>query len=164
MSPTAGGPWVAGPGHATRRGIDPQKPLKMCFSHGASRVVVVQDSCSFVIPYRASRVDPELWRRQVLSVHWSKLPHCAKSLEGKHLVVVWYKQPGPDVPCLFSPLWLCPPCGFVPLQICPHDFVPHQLCPPMYGIYIRQSTRSLAGQLATRDKTLLQRTLHCSLP
>ncbi len=47
-------------------------------------------------------------------------------------VVVRDRQPGPDVPVTLSP---------------PTDFVSP---PPMYGIYVRHSTKSLAGQLATR--------------
>ncbi len=72
---------------------------------------------------------------------------CAKSLQGKHLLAVQYRQPGPDVPVtcppppcppmqLYPPAWLCAPCGFV-----------H----PLFVVsFFRQSTRSLAGQLATR--------------
>ncbi len=49
--------------------------------------------------------------------------------------------------CPFAPLPLCPPCSFVPpAQLCP----PWALSSPVYGIYLRQSTRSLAGQLTTR--------------
>ncbi len=100
------------------------------------------------------------------------LHFCVKSLwQGKHLLVVQYRQPGPDVPvtspssaplspspCPFS----APPHPFAPL---PHHFVPSaQLCPPKHSfvcpwalcplcvILFQHSTRSLAGQLAARVK------------
>ncbi len=43
------------------------------------------------------------------------LPDCAKSLQGKHPVVVRYRQPGPDVPApLVPPSPFSPTCSFVP--------------------------------------------------
>ncbi len=56
---------------------------------------------------------------------------CAKSVQGKHLVVVRYRQPGQDVPTL-SPLpLLCPP------------------APAEWYLYLyRQSNKSPAGQFA----------------
>ncbi len=55
--------------------------------------------------------------------------NCAKSLQGKHMVVLRYRQPGPE-----SPSHFVPPMDFVP----PVDFVPPPsrllpppgLCPP----------------------------------
>ncbi len=63
-------------------------------------------------------------RKQIVCA-WDR---CAKSLEGKHPVVVRYRQPGPDVPVpVTSPA--PPPSPPQPLSP-PHNFVPPWLCPP----------------------------------
>ncbi len=85
-----------------------------------------------------------LFLQQFVEVNITSLSNhfhsCAKSLEGKHWVVVQYWQPGPDVPVTLYPpvglstsLWVCqpPPCvcsptGLFPLHVCP----PHRFVPP----------------------------------
>ncbi len=81
---------------------------------------------------------------------------CAKSLQGKHKVVVRYRQPGQMSP-------VCPPTALCPHGFVPPGFVPPWLC-PSYVWYHRQSTRSLADQLATRDKTYATRDFALQLP
>ncbi len=85
---------------------------------------------------------------------WTMKPTCsgddyAKSLWGKCPVVVRYRHGQPDVPVPTLPP---PPTDFVPRGLClSMDFVP-----PMYGVYTRQITKSLAW-----DKTYA--TLDCAL-